>query len=305
MGEKATVETGSDGTINRLASGIALLQAGRAEEAAEVLGEGLKKSPNSVEIRYYLACALLESDRFKDALGHFWSIAGDDPKLDNPLSVAGLSALAGMGKCHAALGQWAEAYSVMMPAMGIALSILRNLALILEEAGDHSRAAYLFSICVMLAPEDVELVVSAGYNKRESGLLEEALVDLKQAVRLEPKDADLWYELGLTYSMMDNVREARPIFKKALRLDPAHRWAWYDLACLDAREQNAAGAFRQLNKSLDCGFRDLHHLLNDDDFRHLREDPRWKQVVRRIKNSQQSRERKRADIREPGRSTVH
>jgi tetratricopeptide (TPR) repeat protein len=280
---RQAVEKDSDDAFNWLASGLSLLQAGRAREAAEALRQALKRNPDATDVRYYLACALLESGSYSEAAGHFWSIAENDPQLDDPLSVPGLSSLAGMAKCHAALGQWVEAFSTMKPAVGVALAILRNLALILEEGNDHARAAHLYSVCVMLAPEDVELVVSAGYNKRKNGQMEEALVDLKWAVRLEPKDADLWYELGLTYAMMRNPRDARPILKKALRLDPAHSWAWYDLACLDALERNAEGAFRHLNKSVDCGFRDLEHLLKDGDLESIREDPRWRRVVRRIK----------------------
>ena len=277
------IEKSSDDAFNWLASGMSLLQAGRAKEAADALKEAFKRNPDALDIRYYLACALLESGGYSEAAGHFWSIAENDPQLDDPLSVPGLSSLAGMAKCQAALGHWVEAFSTMKPAVGVALAILRNLALILEEGNDHARAAHLYSVCVMLAPEDVELVVSAGYNKRKSGQMEEALVDLKWAVRLEPKDADLWYELGLTYAMMKNPRDARPILKKALRLNPAHFWAWYDLACLDALERNTEGAFRHLNKSVDCGFRNLEHLLKDDDLESIREDARWRQVVRRIR----------------------
>jgi tetratricopeptide (TPR) repeat protein len=276
-------EQSRDNNSKSLAACMALLQEGRAQEAADALRKAFERDPSAIDIRYYLACALLEAGNYKEAAGHFWFFAQDDPQLEDPLSVVGVSFLTGMAKCQAGLGHWSEAYSTMKPAMGVALTILRSLAFILEEANDHARAAHLYSICVMLDPKDVELVVSSGYNKRINGQLADALVDLKWAVRLEPKDADLWYELGLTYAMMKNTREARPILKKALRLDPAHSMAHYDLACLDALEQNAEGAFRHLNKSVDCGFQNLDHLLNDKDFESFHNDPRWRQVVRKIK----------------------
>jgi len=207
-----------------LATGMRLLQEGKAQEAADALREVFKRNPNAIDIRYYLACALLEAGNYEEATGHFWFFAQNDPQLEDPLSVVGLSFLTGMAKCQAGLGHYSEAYSTMKPAMGVALTILRSLAFILEETKDHARAAQLYSICVMLNPKDVELVVSSGYNKRMNGQLADALVDLKWAVRLEPKDADLWYELGLTYAMMKNTREARPILKKALRLDPLTSW---------------------------------------------------------------------------------
>jgi tetratricopeptide (TPR) repeat protein len=280
--EKSNEMSGNENSKS-LAECIALLQEAKAQEAAEALREAFAQNPNAIDIRYYLACAFLEAGNYKEAAGHFWFFAQDDPQLEDPLSVVGLSFLTGMAKCQAGLGQWSDAYSTMEPAMSVALTILRSLAYILEEAKDHARAAHLFSICVMLDPKDVVLVVSSGYNKRMNGQLADALVDLKWAVRLEPKDADLWYELGLTYAMMKNKREAHPLFKKALKLDPAHSMAHYDLACLDALEHNAEGAFRHLNKSLDCGHRNLDHLLEDRDFESIHEDPRWGQVVRRIR----------------------
>ena len=287
---KKAVEENMDPTSQWLSSGASLLHEGRASEAADALEEACKQCQDSKDLRYFLACALFESGRYKEALGQFWILAQDDPQLDNPMSVAGLSAIAGMAKCHAALGQWVEAISVMKPTVGIALDILRNLALILEEGKDHARAAHLFAICLMLAPEDVELAVSSAYNKRKNAQLAEALTDLKWAVRLEPRDADLWYELGLTYAMMKNAREARPIRMKALKLNPNHSWAHYDLACLDALELNFEGAFRHLTKAMECGFQNLDHLLKDDDLENIHKDPRWDKLIRRHKRRIASRQ---------------
>jgi hypothetical protein len=62
------------------------------------------------------------------------------------------------------------------------------------------------------------------------------------------------------------------VLEKSLPLHPAHSWAWYDPACLDALERSVEGAFRHLNKFVDCGFRILDRLLNDEDFESIRAD---------------------------------
>ena len=81
---------------------------------------------------------------------------------------------------------------------------------------------------------------------------------------------------------MNKKREARPIFRKVLRLDPRYFWAYYDLACLDAREENRDAAFRNLNRAVDCGFRDAAYLVHDSDFQGIRTDPRWDLIFERI-----------------------
>jgi len=78
---------------------------------------------------------------------------------------------------------------------------------------------------------------------------------------------------------MKRRNEARPCFRKVLRLDAKHFWAWYDLACLDALENKPSAAFRNLYKSIECGFQDNDYLQCDSDFKSIRRDPRWKMVL--------------------------
>lgn len=87
---------------------------------------------------------------------------------------------------------------------------------------------------------------------------------------------------------MKNGLKARPCFRRVLELDAKYSWAWYDLACLDALEQKPAAAFRNLYKSIECGFKDVDYLLRDADFKNIQEDPRWKVVVQCISGRQQS-----------------
>ena len=162
------------------------------------------------------------------------------------------------------------------------MDALGHVAYIHQKAGAHEQAAALYSICLLLTPEDPELLHGAGYNKMKLGDLEEALNDLGQALKLDPKTPELWYDYGIVLARMKRRSEARPIFRKVLRLDAKFFWAWYDLACLDALEGKSAAAFRNLNKAIDCGFKDAAYLLQDQDFQGICEDPRWKMILDRI-----------------------
>lgn len=72
------------------------------------------------------------------------------------------------------------------------------------------------------------------------------------------------------------------LISQVLRLNPRYFWAYYDLACLDALEENREAAFRNLNRAVDCGFRDDAYLIQDSDFQSVREDPRWNLIVEKI-----------------------
>jgi tetratricopeptide (TPR) repeat protein len=178
-----------------------------------------------------------------------------------------------------------------MPAATIAKDIVCNLAYISQQEGEYGRAAYLFSIAALLAPQDADVLHGAGFSKRKIGDLEGSREDLERAVKLRPEDPALWYELGLTIAAMRKGAEARPVFEKVLALDPAYAWAHYDLACLDALEGNSDAAFANLNRAIECGFRNLTHLERDEDFRSVREDPRWKEILEKILKNVDNRTR--------------
>ncbi len=185
----------------------------------QALEKALELNPNAVDVRYHLGDALAEDGRLEAAARQFMYLACDDPELKEPLSVPGLSALMRMAECQGALGRWPEAVSTVMPAVWLAVYTLGHVAYIHQRAGEHRQAAALYSICLLLAPEDPELLHGAGYNKMKLGDLEEALDDLGQALKLDPKTPEIWYDYGIVLARMKRRSEARPIFRKVLRLD--------------------------------------------------------------------------------------
>jgi Flp pilus assembly protein TadD len=281
---KAAVEQDPANVANWLLYGTSLLENGWPEEAVKVLEKALALNPNTFDTRYYLGCALAQAGRHEEAIRHFWSLCGDDAQLHNPLSATGVSALMGMAESQGELGHWSEAVSTVLPAVTLAIDILGHFAGFVQKTGEYDRAAYLYSVCLLLSPNDPDLLHGAGYNKMRIGHLNGALEDLERALKLDPKSSSTWYDFGNTLSRMGRREEARPIFRKVLRLDPDFFWAHYDLACLDALERNSDAAFRNLNRAVDCGFRDAAYLGNDTDFVAIRDDPRWEAVLRRIAN---------------------
>lgn len=269
---RKTVDDEPEDPANWLAYGNLLLDHDRNREAVKALEKAFELNPDAKDVRFYLGCALAKTGRHDEAARHFQSLAGVDPELDHPLSVAGISALMCMAECQGAMGHWEEAVETVRPTVNMAIDILTHFAYFLQRAGEHESALAFCSICLLLNPENPELLHAAGFNKMKLGRREEALDDLRRALKLDPKTADIWYDYGITLAGMKRTKEARPIFRKVLRLNPRYFWAFYDLACLDALENNSDAAFRNLNKAIDCGFKDAAYLTQDSDFQGIRQD---------------------------------
>ncbi|MEL6108797.1 MAG: protein kinase [Planctomycetota bacterium] len=59
----------------------------------------------------------------------------------------------------------------------------------------------------------------------------------------------------------------------------------YNLGCIEAQQGDFDKAFRYLNYSIDCGFTDTDHLINDPHLTPLQDDPRFEELVQRTKHA--------------------
>lgn len=265
--------------VNWYVLGRFLLDIGDNRRAEAILRQALRRGPESATCRFFLGDALGNNGKFAEAAQQFRRLANIDPELDDPMSCVGVFARTHLGYCLGEMGRWQDAYITLLPATGIAVTIIRDLARFLANGGDHKRALFLNSVALLLTPGDADLLHSAASCHLKAGRVRHALDLLRKASKADPEDPDIWYDLGLTLARMEDRKKARPCFRRVLRLKKDHLWAWYDLACLDALEKKPAAAFHNLYKSIECGFKDVDHLLKDSDLRNIRRDPRWKVVI--------------------------
>ncbi len=75
--------------------------------------------------------------------------------------------------------------------------------------------------------------------------------------------------------------QAEQVLRKAIERIPHDANSHYNLACVLARQQRADAALDMLDKSVELGFRDARHISADEDLRSLRENKRFREIVKK------------------------
>jgi hypothetical protein len=78
----------------------------------------------------------------------------------------------------------------------------------------------------------------------------------------------------------ERIMESMSIAKKIVDLCPSDVHAHYNLACGHSLLRQPDPAFQSLRKALELGYRDFKYILEDPDLEPLREDPRFRVLLR-------------------------
>ena len=178
---RRAAELAPDSHFARNSLGLALLDAGRAETAAEHIRRASELDPANAGYRANLGIAMLKLNRPEAAL----------PLLDEAIQMRGDVAIFhnNRGKALAALGRGAEA-----------------------------RAAY--EAALRLEPAHAEAHYNLGFQLYEAGLAAEALPHFQIAIKGRPAVAPMWFNLGMAYAALGRYAEAEPCVARALELEP-------------------------------------------------------------------------------------
>ena len=98
---------------------------------------------------------------------------------------------------------------------GLRPTLLGDLGLIRDRAGDHAGALKSFRAAIALSPEG-RFHRGAGRALRRAGLLDEAEVELREALRLVPADPHAQLQMGLLMAARGNIGTAAQHLRSAL-----------------------------------------------------------------------------------------
>ncbi|PIE24183.1 MAG: hypothetical protein CSA62_05095 [Planctomycetota bacterium] len=91
------------------------------------------------------------------------------------------------------------------------------------------------------------------------------------------------YFLGYVLHMQGKLDQALPYHIKASAFRaPVGYSSAYNAACAHAQKGRLDAAFEWLGKAIDKGFKNKANLLNDEELKGLREDPRWTKLLERL-----------------------
>jgi len=248
---------------NQYKSGLALLQQGKINEAAEAFRAASRSKPEFVEAHYALGVALsrmgkeylpaavdqfLEVLRLKpdhvDARVDLSSILaqeGDSPaaaaQLEQAIKMAPNNAdlYVLLGKSQYDSNEFPTAIESFRKALdlnprlgaahyGVGLALLKQ--------HDNARATQEFRAALELNSNDPFSHLELGKISLEAGNLPEASKHLNEAVSRRPSLAEAHLELGKLYRRENALDKAQAAYREALRLQPNLSEALYNMALL-------------------------------------------------------------------------
>jgi tetratricopeptide (TPR) repeat protein len=117
-------------------------------------------------------------------------------------------------------------------------------------------------------------------SQRDMGNAEK---ELRYALELYPDYAAAHSNLGSLLVQQGKYHEAEGELTRATQLDPTDKIAYYNLGCAYAQLKETKLAFDNLHLALDKGFANLNALKADPQLRAIRHDPRFPDLLSRIK----------------------
>lgn len=92
-------------------------------------------------------------------------------------------------------------------------------------------------------------------------------------------------ELGAVLTRLRRYEEGLTVDLRLVRMQPDEPIIHYNLACSLALLGRAGEAVEELERAVELGYDDVDHLLKDRDLRTLRSDPRFEEIVRRLRDT--------------------
>jgi len=121
-------------------------------------------------------------------------------------------------------------------------------ALVYRETGQLEQAAADYRQAAGREPENVEVQYALGVLLNNLGQFAEAAACFQQALRLNPTRADAAFNLGVVSGRPEQLGRAEGAYRQAVKIQPDYADAWYNLAVtlkLQEKIKEAAACFKQ------------------------------------------------------------
>jgi tetratricopeptide (TPR) repeat protein len=213
-------------TYLRLAE-LLLVPLKQSERAVSVLTEGRRRYPDAPEFAYYLAIALRESKKAKDAVIMFEEALNEAQNAEADLLKPRFYVEYGAAAQEA--GLYDKAAELFHKAIAMdpanAAEPYNYLGYMWAEQNSHlDEAEDAIKRALQLDPENGAYLDSMAWVEYRQGKYDQALENLKRAIENLPReDAVVFEHLGDVYLKLNRVSQALESWQKAKTLDPSNK----------------------------------------------------------------------------------
>jgi tetratricopeptide (TPR) repeat protein len=127
-------------------------------------------------------------------------------------------------------------------------TVIKNIAFVYVEKGDTDKAIAAVKDARLVAPDDVNLILTEANLQIKLGNKDEFAVLMNEAIALDPNNASLYFNLGVINAEQGDVEKAKEYYKKCIELDPTYVDAYINLG--SAILEDDKGLVEEMNKSL-------------------------------------------------------
>jgi tetratricopeptide (TPR) repeat protein len=99
-----------------------------------------------------------------------------------------------------------------------------------------------------------------------------------------PDYVDVLRVLGNLLTLKGRYAEGLQVDRRLVQLRPTDALAHYNLACSYALLKRADQALKTLRRAIELGYRDFRYMREDRDLDAIRQDPRFRQLLREFEN---------------------
>ncbi len=156
--------------------------------------------------------------------------------------------------------------------------------------GKLEKAARLFELAAELRPEDYQALsllstVYAALQRPADALAahERSLAAIKRQLESNPDDVRAIYMGSGDLLALGRTEEALSWGERALAIDPHDQATLYNVACLYSNARRIQRAVDLLEQAVDAGFAQKQWIEHDGDLDPLRNEPRFKALLKRMK----------------------
>jgi len=211
-----TVRKSPDGELPNGMLGVALMGAGRFDEAIEQFRRTLGLNPNSANAHYNLGLTFMKKGQPAEAVPEFEKALALTPNDSDARRY--------LGRSYAQLGMTGKAeeqFRILASSKSASPEVLLDLGVMLRQQGRTDDAIENYRKALAMDPGYAEAYFNLGNAYADSGWPDTAIEHYRYAVRLQPGNAFFRNMLGITYGQRGEYDKAVEQFEAAVRLDPS------------------------------------------------------------------------------------